>query len=345
MILYVNGALVATQNVPSQTPTPNSGGALNLGAELATNFLAGTIDDVRVYNRALSASDVLTLYNSTATACAGPVGYTGDEIYNSDYHVLQFCNGTNWIPMGKPWTGAAGGGCASPAGSEGTILFTSSTFRAMQYCDSTTWRAMGNTPITGLIGWWNFDEGSGTSAADSTGNGNTGALQNTPTWTTSGKINGALTFNGTNQEVDTASIAGITNTFTVAFWEKTSVTSGQVIWQMGGSAVCKVDYSGHNIGCTVQANTATTIAATAIDDGNWHHIAYVVNNTTQNLYVDGVSKATGTETPAGLPNTSCFGGGNCWGTSSWFNGTIDDARVYNRALSASEVWRLYNGAP
>jgi hypothetical protein len=33
------------------------------------------------------------------------------------------------------------------------------------------------------------------------------------------------------------------------------------------------------------------------------------------------------------------------GFDGWFNGTIDDVRIYNRALSASEIWRLYNGAP
>ena len=44
---------------------------------------------------------------------------------------------------------------------------------------------------TGLVGWWKFDEGSGTAAGDSSGNNNTGTLTNGPTWTT-GKIGGAL---------------------------------------------------------------------------------------------------------------------------------------------------------
>jgi hypothetical protein len=51
--------------------------------------------------------------------------------------------------------------------------------------------------LNGLVGWWKFDEGSGTVAYDSSGNGNDGNLTNGPTWTT-GKIGGALSFDGVN---------------------------------------------------------------------------------------------------------------------------------------------------
>ena len=53
---------------------------------------------------------------------------------------------------------------------------------------------------TGLVGHWNFDEGAGTTASDSSGNGNTGTLTNGPVWTT-GKINGALNFDGVDDNV------------------------------------------------------------------------------------------------------------------------------------------------
>jgi len=273
LTLYVNGVPVASYQ-PGHAPNGGAGATgLYIGGEVGSgNYLKGTVDDVRLYNRALLPAEITQL---------------------------------------------------------------------------------------DLLGWWMLDDASSgdalTTATDSSGYGYTGTLEfwngttdvtctagtNCATWTSSGKIGRALTFNGSTQEVDVASIAGITNTFTVAFWEKTSVTTGQVLWAMGGSADCKVDFSGHDIACTVQGNTAPTVAATAIDDGNWHFIAYVVNNTAQTLYVDGMSQATGSETPTGFPNTSCFGGGKCWGTLSWFNGTMDDARVYDRALSAGEINQIY----
>src|SRR3989344_4445776 len=56
-------------------------------------------------------------------------------------------------------------------------------------------------PTNGLIGYWNFDEGSGTIAEDSSGNGNTGTLVNGSTWTTGKVGSGAVSFDGVNDEV------------------------------------------------------------------------------------------------------------------------------------------------
>jgi hypothetical protein len=84
-------------------------------------------------------------------------------MYNNDYHLYQFCDGTNWIAMG-------------PTGAGGTNY----------------------APSSGLVGWWKFDEGSGTTAADFSGNGGT-LNQNGATWTGSGKISGAMVANEPGQ--------------------------------------------------------------------------------------------------------------------------------------------------
>jgi hypothetical protein len=368
LYLYADGAMVA--GPVSQTHTPVST-VFNLEIGTTgnkTNYFNGLIDDARVYNRALSASDVLTLYNTTAPACAGPVGYTGDLMYNGGtYHVPQFCNGTNWIPVGpvSP-AGGGGGGCTSPSGNEGDMMYNGVS-RLTQYCDGATWRAMGgNIPITGLVGWWNFDEGSGMVANDSTGNGNTGTLVNSPTWTTSGKINDALTFNGTTSYVDSSNFADNLSNFTVAAWFKTSTTpTGQF-----GAIASKLGSGGWGSGTgwglgiegasTGAPSTLTTIIQTngsnwrsthttaSLTDGNWHHAVMVVTGgNTVTLYLDGTIPGTALNnagTMSGYSNNSNVRIGTDY-NSEFFTGTIDDVRVYNRALSASEVWRLYNGAP
>ena len=74
--------------------------------------------------------------------------------------------------------------------------------------------------LNGLVGWWKFDEGSGTVAYDSSGNGNNGNLTNGPTWTT-GKIGGALSFDGENDYVDVPSIQSVNGGgVTFAVWIK-----------------------------------------------------------------------------------------------------------------------------
>ena len=112
-------------------------------------------------------------------------------IYNKDYHVPTYCDGTNWKPMGP--TGAGGSGCGNPSS-------------------------------TGLVGWWKLDDASSgttpTTAADSSGGGNTGTLTNSPVWTT-GQINNALTFvAASSQYVNVPDVASlrIAGSWTVSAW-------------------------------------------------------------------------------------------------------------------------------
>ena len=88
-----------------------------------------------------------------------------------------------------------------PGGNAGDVIYYGG-YQSDMYCDGGAWISMGGpvgNTTNGLVGWWKLDDGSGTSAMDSSGNGNTGTLNNSPTWTTSGMNGGALTFNGTNQ--------------------------------------------------------------------------------------------------------------------------------------------------
>src|ERR1019366_5109600 len=92
--------------------------------------------------------------------------------------------------------------CSNPTGNAGDHRYNGG-YRVWQYCNGGAWVStgpVGNT-TTGLVGWWKLDDGSGTSAADSSGTGNTGTLTNGPAWTTGGMNNGALSFNGTNSYV------------------------------------------------------------------------------------------------------------------------------------------------
>jgi len=104
--LYLNGTLDKTVT-GGGTGTAASGtlriGENNSGAE----GFPGIIDDVRVYNRALSAAEVTALYNATNAGkvypdvCANPNGVEGEMMYNVNSKVMQFCNGGYWVGVGK----------------------------------------------------------------------------------------------------------------------------------------------------------------------------------------------------------------------------------------------------
>jgi hypothetical protein len=206
----------------------------------------------------------------------------------------------------------------------------------------------------GLVGYWPFDEGSGTTANDYSGNGNTGTLTNGPTWVT-GQLNRALNFNGTNQYVSLSTGTGIpisNSSYTLSVWFKaTSLGSrdGLVGWGnygVGNNLVnaLRLTDSGECSGGQGVINywwgNDLTLCSTRVTANAWHHVVAEYNGTTRIIYVDGVS--IGSDTPVGhnVPNTSNFKIGVTNGADP-FPGSIDDVRIYNRALSANDVKLLY----
>jgi Concanavalin A-like lectin/glucanases superfamily len=330
----------------------------------------------------LFLSFLLCSPHSAHAACASPAGVEGQMVYNGTYHVLQYCDNLNvWNAMGATGPGAGGAGCSSPSGVEGQMMYNQ-TYHMLQWCDGTTWKAVtgASNPSynSGLVGWWKFDEGSGTSAADSSGNTNTGTLTNGPTWTT-GKIGGAVTLaNASNNYVDVANPANFaferTQPFSLAAWiyHTDNTTEGDIFakilntstWQgydlmmpssgTGGcSGSCTANclqfdlnnnYSGNNA-CIRVDNSAATLNA-------WHHVAATYDGSStaagMTIYVDGVAQTPTSSqsalTASILDTADLKIGTDVPGNGDSFTGTIDDARVWNRALSASEVLALYNSA-
>jgi hypothetical protein len=212
----------------------------------------------------------------------------------------------------------------------------------------------------GVIAYWPLDDGSGTVALDATGNGNTGTLVNGPTWTT-GAVAGALAFNGINQSVSVAHTAALDAfPLSVSAWIKTTSTTGVSgivnkyvansnngynLFLNNGAICAWYSRSGTNYvydggGCTLQT--------AGYNNGLWHQVVYVVDTAGARLYVDGAQVGTlGWTGPAGPPTTTqpvhighypgAFGG------VEYFAGGIDDVRIYNRALSGTEVSALYSG--
>ncbi len=193
----------------------------------------------------------------------------------------------------------------------------------------------------GLVGYWSFNEGSGSIAHDFSGNGNTGTLVNSPTWTT-GKLGQALSFNGTSQYVNSGNAAGLQiANGTVVAWVKTTDTGVYKGIAVKQSAYGLFDNSGtfgiYDWGTAAFRNSGVNIA-----DGAWHFVAATFQSGVANgtvLYVDGVARATTQMTIISQGQSLYIGYGNAAG--QYLNGTIDDVRIYNRALSAAEVQALY----
>ncbi|MDQ0898958.1 sialidase family protein [Paenibacillus sp. V4I7] len=212
-------------------------------------------------------------------------------------------------------------------------------------------------PGSGPVGYWKFDETSGTSASDSSGNGNTGTVYNGSVWTV-GKLNNGLTFDATNDYVD----AGNKNSlqfgkgdFTASAWVKTDTISGNrfIFWygdvgtavpswwvrMESGKVAFQLDGTSAPTGNYVVTDTA------ALSVGTWTHIAVTREDLIIRIYVNGVeNKGIYTSNVPDVSSTSngLAIGKDKNGTTRYWDGMLDEVRVYDRALSSKEIQRLYN---
>ena len=213
----------------------------------------------------------------------------------------------------------------------------------------------------GLIAHYTFNETSGTTAADSSGSGNTGTLTNMSgtEWTT-GKVGGALDFDGTNDYVSIVENGSLnpTSAFTISAWVKTTGNAQFVVNKMKhNSGVGSDDVYAMRIQTNVVAvqvsdgsSSIWVPGSIVVNDGQWHHLTYVFDKPTSYLYVDGVYDSGGTYPTmnSNVHNTSegfFIGGANDNGVMDhFFTGTMDDVRIYDNALSAGEVSALAAGS-
>ena len=175
---------------------------------------------------------------------------------------------------------------------------------------------------------------------------------------TVGKFGFAGAFNGSSSYIDTTYNFGTDSSYSISLWEKTSVTSTRQglfgVWIASGSN----NGPGINFGIDASNNfefmiangssnwSDTSISASSYTDGNWHNLILVINGTSVKLYADGnttpianltssVSAGTSTSNNLALGRLGNYPG-------LYFNGSIDQVRIYDSALSAANVTTLYN---
>jgi len=205
-----------------------------------------------------------------------------------------------------------------------------------------------------VVGEWLFDEGSGTMTFDSSGNGNTGTLEGTtlPTWVTGGCVEGdCLSFDNSTGYVSINGAIGGLSSLTVMAWVSLSSTTNpyQTIFRLVDSNTLgfELGSAGTQIRPRIDTSALTNQAvfgpsSVNIEDGSWHFVALVFDGSTQQAtaYADGVVGNTILVT--GAPPTTLTNNTIDQGWAPGWNGLIDDVRIYNRALSASEIQAIYN---
>jgi Concanavalin A-like lectin/glucanases superfamily len=199
---------------------------------------------------------------------------------------------------------------------------------------------------SGLVAAYNFDEGAGPTLTDYSTSANDGTLDGA-TWTTSGKYGGALSFDGTNDRVivGASSSLDLVRGMTLEAWIQPTV--GQRGWRTiihreqssyylhasMGSALLQPVGGGH----FSKAISTVVRSPTSLPVGAWSHLAVTYDGAELRLYINGALVASTPETGDISQTTEplSIGGNGPYG--EYFEGLIDEVRIYNRALGPSEI--------
>ncbi|MCK5026314.1 MAG: LamG domain-containing protein, partial [Nanoarchaeota archaeon] len=328
--LISNGDVIQTRDI--NIPVPSN---------IDTNFLIGqgidcweminfngSIDEVAIYNRALSADEILSHYNAQKD------NYPSSGDYESK--VLDAGSTVAWDTIS--WAEDVPYGEELP---DNGVVETVS----------------GGANMTGNVLLMHMDEASGT-IVDSSGNGNDGTAYGGVNYGAAGKIDKALSFDGVDDYIgiphSTSLTFGASTDFSFEAWFKTSGSAyTQTIidtrdsssgWQGFGVIV-----GAANVGLFIQDYQTDYInvgADSNYNDGLWHYVAIVADRDgTAKIYLDGTFKDETSMSTIGTINNgqNDIIGDAVSETSSWeeFNGAIDEVAIYNRVLSEEEILDNY----
>ena len=201
------------------------------------------------------------------------------------------------------------------------------------------------TAPAGLVGAWAFDEGSGATTADVSGNGNPGTI-NGASWTSAGRNANALSFDGagTTVEVAASTSLDLTTAMTLSAWIKP--TASQSGWRTIVQRQIDAYFlnASNDTGPLRPSGGGTFGGVTDFVSGSnpsplgvWTHVALTYDGSMMRLYVNGTQVATNAMTGSIEPGSSPLWIGCNQPYGEYFNGLIDDVRVYNRSLSQAEV--------
>jgi O-glycosyl hydrolase len=211
------------------------------------------------------------------------------------------------------------------------------------------------TPSVNPVVWYKADESTGSTLADSSGNGKTATLTGSYGFTT-GFNGNAVNFTGGYASLPTG-IVGALGDFTIAAWIKpTTIDSWARVFDFGAGTSNYMfftpkasDTSLPRFAITTGSGEQQINSSAAISSGTWTHVAITLSGNTATLYINGVVAGANTSMtlrPSSLGSTTQnYIGKSQFSADPTFKGAVDDFRIYERSLSASEVGTLANIPP
>ncbi|SHI50114.1 Cadherin domain-containing protein [Rubritalea squalenifaciens DSM 18772] len=359
--IYLDGALAASEPLTSGSFIFHGRSPLILGADSMGDV---SMDDFRIYTSALDAAGLVGIMENAKFPPAAPVpANTSTEnlaaIQTLRWKNVEAQNGYR-VYFGTDAAAVASATTASPEyqGVTGANWFdvgTLDTSQTYYWRVEAVWGGLTKssevwsftTEVTdaamaqGAYATWLLDETSGTTAADASGNDRDGTLSGGPVWTTDGMRGGALHFDGVDDRVSHALASTQSmSAYSVALWMKSDISRhpqyASIFNNDSSGDDFQIDYKGDRAS-SLRFNSSSSMELYDANK-NWTHFCVVADGNEIRAYANGklVNTLSG---HAGGDFGSLKIGVNR-GLNAFFNGTIDDVRVWNRAISTGEIARL-----
>jgi hypothetical protein len=369
--LYVNGQMVAS--APLTGPASSSTNPLTIGSWNGSEFFTGQIDDVAVYGKALSATQVSSHYTAatggtaptTQTVSVATAGGGAGTVTSQPGGINCPPTCSMKVPSGSTvtLTATAASGSAFGGWTAGACTGTSPTCTFNAYAaTSATASFTSNTPppadtgystavkADGPVSYWRLGETSGTAAADSVGSQPgtyaNGTALGLPSLLAS-DANSSASFDGVNDEVRVANAAALqpSAAFSLEAWIRPTALPATGGW---ASVLTKAEsyslqFNGPQLELTIIQNGVRQrlkAPVGAVAAGQTYHVVATYDGATQRLYLNGSLVASAALTGAVTATTNPLTMGS-WNGSEYYAGRIDEVAVYGKALSAAQVQAHY----
>jgi len=359
---YIDG--VQYGNTVSQNGNVISGNVNLIGSYLASHyFFNGSIDDFQIYSRALSAQEILAVYNATANQYYNNFTNLVTGNYTYQAYAQDSAGNVNQtemrtIQVNLPDTTSPLINFTNPTPNNATTQFANSIYVNVSSSDGGSNHSTFVNFDNSLVSWWRMDDYSGNTVIDYIGRNNGTAINST--YTSSGKMSGAESFDGDGDYINISSVNAFpSGSLSFGGWVKFSGYTSDlqtIVYLKGGASNCQINLGRNVTGLgnlsyyLRDSNLAVVddyVSNISITDGAWYHFFTTLeksgNICNSSFYINSNSVRSATnKTCTGnfLANYYRFIGSADFYT--FFNGSIDDIMIFNRSLSASEISALYN---